>query len=72
MSDPHSLPLRGHDLPEVVPTVVRARVYRREDGRWTWEHWCPWHGTPVRGVDTGYYSQKIAFMYARMHVRGCL
>lgn len=38
MSDLHSLPLRGHDLP-LVRARRKARVYQGAYG-WHWEHEC--------------------------------
>lgn len=45
MSDLHSLPLRGHDLPEITPAPVRRRAHvwlcRHALLRgWWWEHQC--------------------------------
>ena len=49
--------------------VARARVYKDNDV-WTWTHLCPLEAGAVYGL--GYFSQKIAMMYALAHVKRCL
>jgi hypothetical protein len=41
VSDLHTLPLLGHDLPEIIPPRLRekAHVWPAPDG-WRWEHQC--------------------------------
>ena len=67
-----------HDLPEYRPNVDppqapwrRVKVfYEPEQQRWNWRHVCPWHPKPEYGH--GYYSLRIAYMYAVAHLGSCL
>jgi len=41
MSDLHSFPLLGREMPDYVPPAPeKARVFRVAENRWIWEHRC--------------------------------
>lgn len=62
MSDIHTLPLRGRELPEAPPAPKRVTVFK--DGeRWCWYHQC---GT---ARDWGFW--ETAYLTALSHARRC-
>lgn len=72
MSDIHTLPLMGRDLPEHIPGAERhrARVYWPPGGHgWYWEHEC----APGYWKDSGfpYLDREAAYGGAVKHLKEC-
>lgn len=69
MSDLHSLPLLGHDMPEIqTPHFARAKVTKGPQG-WTWWHQC----TPktMSFSVMPFIKHDTAFALAVSHMRIC-
>jgi hypothetical protein len=69
MSDLHTLPLLGHDMPEVFPRLrEKAQVYRGPEG-WHWMHPCApeW----INGSNFPYAAHVGALAGALRHLKEC-